>query len=169
MRPADHPEFFLRPAPDGATRESNIRLDGSGRFWHEGVLVDHPRLVAALHRWISRHPDNGRYILSNGYDWTYFTVDDVPYFVRGVRLGKVPSLLLSDDTAEAFPTDGYRVGSSSELYCPVKGGSYEARFTPSAQNALGPLLQADDAGIYLQVGATRVGLPSETPGNVDVA
>lgn len=160
MRPADHPEFFLRPAPDGVSRESSLRLDGEGRFWHDGALVDHPRLLAALHQWITVHPNDGRFILSNGYDWTYFTVDDVPYFVRGVRLGTEPSLLLSDGSSEPFPSSGYRIGRGAALYCPVKAARFEARFTPAAQTALGPALQSDADGLYLALGNQAVRLPA---------
>lgn len=99
-------------------------------------------------------------MLSNGYDWTYFTVEDVPFFVRGIRLGPEPSLLLSDGSAEAFPHDGYRLGRAGALYCPVKNGTFEARFTPAAQNALGPLLSAEGDEVYLNLGARRVRLPS---------
>src|SRR5512138_1092762 len=81
MKPGDHPEFFRFPAPEGRSRESTIRLDAEGRFWHEQLLVEHRKLAAAMHTWISRHPDDGRYILTNGYDWTYFTVEDAPYTV----------------------------------------------------------------------------------------
>lgn len=160
MRPADHPEFFLRPAPDGSSRESTLRLDGEGRFWHDDVPVDHSRLHSALHQWITRHPDNGRFILSNGYDWTYFTVEDVPFFVRGLRLGEEPQLLLSDGSAEPFPQSGYRIGRGGALYCPVKAGAFEARFTASAQNALGPLLETDDDGVFLRLGTRTVLLPN---------
>jgi uncharacterized protein len=159
MRPSDHPEFFRRPAPDGLSRESSLRLDGEGRFWHEGAVVDHPRLRAALHQWITRHPTDGRFILSNGYDWTYFSVEDVPYFVRGLQLGDEPRLVLSDDTSEPFPHDGYRIGRGGALYCPVKSGTFEARFTPSAQNALGPLLSFDESGLHLCIGSDRIPLP----------
>jgi len=116
MRPADHPEFFLRPAPDGASRESSLRLDGEGRFWHDGALVDHPRLHAALHQWITRHPTDGRFILSNGYDWTYFTVDDAPFFVKGVQFGDEPRLVLSDDSVEPFTSDGNSYGRAGTVY-----------------------------------------------------
>lgn len=159
MRPADHPEFFLRPAPEGRSRESTIRLDGEGRFWHDDVLVEHPRLQAALHQWITRHPENGRFILSNGYDWTYLAVEDVPFFVKAVAFHDEPSLVLSDETREPFPQHGYRVGRGGALYCPVKSGTCEARFTPSAQNGLGELLEADEAGLFLTIGAERIRLP----------
>ncbi len=46
MKPGDHPEFFRFPAPEGRSRESTIRLDGRGRFWHDGALVEHAGLAA---------------------------------------------------------------------------------------------------------------------------
>ena len=120
-------------------------MDGQGRFWHSGELVEHPGLLEALPRWISRHPDDGRYILTNGYDWTYFTVDDVPFFVRGISSSGDPELLLSDGTQEPFPASGYRVGRDGALYCPVKAGAFEARFTPGAQAALSAFVVEDES------------------------
>jgi hypothetical protein len=145
MKPGDHPEFFRFPAPEGRSRESTIRIDADGRFWHEGALVEHPGLAAALHSWISRHPDDGRYILTNGYDWTYFKVDDAPYFVRAVKVdGERVLLALSDGTEEGWDPKQSRVGADGAIYTRVKaaakGGPYEAKFTRHAQTALAPLL-----------------------------
>src|SRR5205085_5202357 len=84
MKPGDHPDFYRFAPPPGTSRESTIRLDADGKFWHDGQRVDHPALERALHGWIARHPDDGRFILTNGYDWTYFQVDDAPYTVRSV-------------------------------------------------------------------------------------
>lgn len=156
MPPELTPDYFTREPPPGLSRESGVRLDDRGRFWHEGELVTHARLNQALHRWIARHPTNGRYILNNDYVWLYLTVDDVPYFVRGVTLGEQPVLHLSDDTTEPFPLSGYVVGAEDALYCPVKAGAFEARFLPSAQNALGPLLEAVGDNVHLRVGSTLV-------------
>jgi hypothetical protein len=152
-QPADHPDFFRLPAPDGRSRESTLRLDARGRFWHEGRLVsagappDSPatRLEAALHRWIDRHPDDGRFILQNGYDWTYFTVEDAPFFVRALRVEDDRVILvLSDGTEEAWEPEGSRVGAGGALYAVVKRaakrGPYEAKFTAHAQSSLAPLL-----------------------------
>ena len=87
VKPGDHPEFFRFPAPEGRSRESTIRLDAAGSLLARRA-PGRARGAArpALHAWISRHPDDGRYILTNGYDWTYFTVDDAPYFVRSLRV-----------------------------------------------------------------------------------
>src|SRR5690606_42127086 len=32
--------------------------------------------------WMDRHPVDGRFILNNGYDWTYLEVEDAPCHVR---------------------------------------------------------------------------------------
>jgi uncharacterized protein len=160
MKPGDHPEFFRLPPPDGRSRESTIRLDAQGRFWHEGRPVEHAGLAAGLHTWIGRHPEDRRYILSNGYDWTYFTVDDAPYTVRGVRIedGRVV-LRLSDGTEEAWDPATARIGAGDALYTQVKasapGGPYEAKFTPHAQTSLAPVLTdagADARGVSVRIG-----------------
>ena len=145
MKPGDHPEFFRFPAPEGRSRESTLRLDGEGRFWHEGHLVEHAGLAAALHTWIGRHPDDGRYILTNGYDWTYFTVDDAPYFVRALRLEPDRVVLrLSDGTEEPWEPESTRAGPDGALYAVVKRGAargpFEAKFSRHAQASLEPIL-----------------------------
>jgi hypothetical protein len=144
MKPGDHPEFFRFPAPEGRSRESTIRLDAEGHFWHEGNRVEHPKLAAAMHGWIARHPDDGRYILTNGYDWTYFQVDDAPFTVRALRIGDAAvTLALSDDTEEVWEPETTRVAGDA-LYAQVKrgrpGGPFEARFSRHAQTSLGPIL-----------------------------
>ena len=145
MKPGDHPEFFRFPAPEGRSRESTIRLDPEGHFFHDGAPVDHPRLAEAMQTWIGRHPDDGRYILTNGYDWTYLTVEDAPFVVRSLRVsGPLVLLALSDGTEEAWDAGTTRIAASGALYARVKaaspGGPFEAKFSRYAQNSLAPLL-----------------------------
>ena len=141
MKPGDHPEFFRLPPPEGRSRESTIRLDADGNFFHDSERVEHPGLAAAMHTWIAKHPDDGRFILTNGYDWTYFTVEDVPYFVRSLRIEPDRVVLhLSDGTEEAWDADQTRV-AGDRIYAKVKGGAFEARFDRHAQTALGPILE----------------------------
>ncbi|MCA1664059.1 MAG: hypothetical protein LC659_07310, partial [Myxococcales bacterium] len=60
-------------------RQSGIRLDGEGRFWHEGAEVTHQGLRAAFWRWLDRNPD-GRWVLRlDAQRFVYLDVDDVPY------------------------------------------------------------------------------------------
>jgi uncharacterized protein len=156
MLPSDHPEFFRRPPPEGRSRESSIVLDKDGQFWHDGERVVHPGMQLAFASWIARHPDDGRYILCNGYDWSYFRVDDVPFFVRGVReSGAILLLSLSDGSEEALTPDTLSVGAREALYCSVKDRAFGARFTPSAQ-----------AGLVTYVAPTPSGAPGLKIGGV---
>jgi hypothetical protein len=164
VKPGDHPGFFRFPAPEGASRESTIRLDAEGRFFHEGEVVEHPGLAAAMHTWIRRHPDDGRYILSNGYDWTYVTVEDAPFFVRLVeRDGTKVWLELSDGTREEWDPARSFVGDGGALYARVKGsaegGPYLARFTRHAQTSLEPLLvdSGGEPAVHLAGRMVRIG------------
>ena len=113
-----------------------------------------------MHSWISRHPDDGRFILTNGYDWTYFTVDDAPYVVRSIDATDDDVVLhLSDGTEETWKEDGTRVGEGDALYSKVKRGTkvgvpgsqrvdaeFEAKFSRHAQLALAPLLEGAPEG-----------------------
>jgi hypothetical protein len=146
MKPGDHPEFFRLPPPPGRSRESTIRLDAQGRFWHDGQLVEHPGMARAFASWIDLHPDDGRFILQNGYDWSYFEVEDVPFFVRSLRAGGDQLWLsLSDGQEEPLDPSTLAVGANDAVYVRVKMGRFAARFTPSAQTALAPFLAANSA------------------------
>jgi hypothetical protein len=137
MKPGDHPEFYRFPPPIGRSRESRIRLDAHGVFWNEGVRMEHPGLIKAFASWVRRHPDDGRFILSNQYDWTYFTVDDAPFFVRALELrGGRPWLVLTDGAEEPLDPASLMTGREDALYVRVKNGEFEAKFLPSAQSAL---------------------------------
>ncbi len=166
MKPGDHPEFFTRSPPPGRTRESTIVLDEEGRFWHEGRLVEHRGMAEAFASWIDRHPHDGRYILNNGYDWSYFTVKDVPLFVRTLHLplnSDEPSLRadLSDGRCGVIDPASLHVGSRGAVYCTIDraapSGRFDARLSRDAQLSLAPLLREGTAGgpLELQIAGVR--------------
>jgi hypothetical protein len=148
-KPSDDPNFYLLPPPPGRSRESVIRLDARGRFLNAGEEVEHAGVARAMHTWITRHPIDGRFVLSNGYDWTYFTVDDVPFFVDAIDgTDSSPELALSDGSRERWLGGTLHVGEGDALYTWVKhgdaGGPYLAKFQPGAQLQLAPWLEEID-------------------------
>jgi hypothetical protein len=147
MLPIEHPDFFRRPPPPGQSRESTIVLDAAGRFWHEGEPVEHRGMREAFAAWVGRHPDDGRYVLCNGYDWSYFRVEDVGFFVRGVRSERGTLVLaLSDGTEEELAPATLRAGAGGALYCSIKQGTFEAKFTPTSQAGLLPYVVESASG-----------------------
>jgi hypothetical protein len=157
MRPGDHPEFFRLPPPEGRSRESTIRLDREGRFFHDGALVEHRGMARAFASWIARHPDDGRFILTNGYDWTYFTVEGAPYFVEGVRASaRGPILVLFDGSEEPLEPGALALDADGIFTTKVKGGAFDARFLRGAQLELEPFLdEGSDGSVHLVTPSIR--------------
>jgi hypothetical protein len=118
-------------------RQSGIRLDAEGRFWHEGAEVTHHGLRAALWRWLDRNPD-GRYVLRlDERRFVYLDVDDAPFVVRSLRWdGERARLRLSDDSEEELLYRTLRISPSGAVYAKVKGGRLDARFATAAWGAL---------------------------------
>lgn len=153
VKPGDHPDFYRLAPPPGASRDSSIVLDREGRFWHDGARVDHPALEQALRSWIARHPDDGRPILTNGYDWCYFRVDDAAFVVDALRVepdGGV-TLRLFDGMEEPLEPDTLTVGDAGVVYARVKAGGFEARFSRHAQTQLADVLvEADPPAVRVR-------------------
>ncbi len=118
-------------------RQSGIRLDGDGRFWHEGAEVTHHGLRAAFWRWLDRNPD-GRWVLRlDEHRFVYLDVDDVPYVVRSARWdGERALMRLSDDSDEELDYVSLHLGANGQPYCSVKGGRFAARVSTLAWNTL---------------------------------
>jgi len=132
---------------------SRIRLDRDGRFWHEDVLVEHPKVAAFFHRGLARAPD-GRATLTVGHTWCYVEVEDTLYLVTSAALTADGEQLASglvrlDDGSEEPLGLGHgfcSVDAEERLYVRVKQDREWARMLPAAQRALEPYLVAAGSG-----------------------
>jgi len=142
-------------------------LGADGRFLHDGALFDHPGMARAFASWIDRHPDDGRFILNNGYDWTYFRVEDVPFFVLGLREHAGQLLLaLSDGSESPLQPETLSVGGRGALYTSVKSGKFQARFSQPAQTALAPwLASSENDQLFLEIAGRRHALGNSFGGS----
>ena len=145
-------------------RQSGLRLDREARWWHEGERVSHPRLAAALHRWLDQRED-GRYIVRlDAQRYAYVEVEDVPYLVRSIAIESTAAeevelrASLSDGSEEILEATSLRVGAHDALYCAVKGGRFPARLSRAAQLQLAPLLAESEGGVVLVLGRRQVWL-----------
>ncbi|HEX4341696.1 MAG TPA: hypothetical protein VH062_37560 [Polyangiaceae bacterium] len=154
MKPGDHPDFFRLPPPPGRSRESRIVLDELGRFWNGPVPIDHEAMATAFASWITIHPDDGRFIMTNGYDWTYFTVKDAPFLVRHVETtGRGTVLRLFDGSEESLDPSSVTVSEDGILYTRVKDGRFEARLAPAAQKEMVDVLdEGPDGAAVVRIG-----------------
>ena len=162
MKPGDHPEFFRFPPPEGRSRESSIVLTKDGRFFHEGAPVEHPGMKKAFASWLSRHPDDGRPILNNGYDWTYLTVEGATRFVASVHgtpgRPERPELILLDGRELPLAAEALTCDADGQLWVLLPEGD-QACFTAAAQLELSPWLteQQGVAGVQIEGRFSAIG------------
>jgi hypothetical protein len=140
------------PPPFPFSRETDIRIDVDGRFWHEGTPVTHERLARALASWIDVEPESGRYILKNELQWCYIRVDDAPLVVRSAApAGDSLELSLSDGTRERLDPGSLRLRGDVP-YCRVRGGRLPARFSPQAAFVLLEQVVVEGGRLVLRLG-----------------
>ncbi len=142
------------------TRESSIRVDRDGRFWHDGVRVDHEGLAQGFARWIAWDEAHARHVLRNAMDWCWVHVDDAPLVVwaASVREDGEVVLALSDGTREPLDASTLRIDPDDVPYCDVRGGTLEARFLPAAAFALLERAEPDGDDWVLPLGSARIPL-----------
>jgi len=130
-------------------RQSGIRLDAEGRFWHDGAVVTHAGMKAAFYRWLDRNPD-GRWVLRlDDHRFVYLDVDDAPFAITSLRFdGDRVLVHLSDDTEEELAYDTVRL-ERGHAYADVKGRFF-ARFSNDAWTALGERLEEHDGQVALR-------------------
>jgi uncharacterized protein len=119
--------------PFQLSRETRIRIDREGRFWHEQDPITHEALAKSLASWVDIDPDSGRYILKNSVNWAFVTVDDTPLVVRSLDGDDV---ILSDGVREPLDVSSLRIDGEDVPYCDVRGGKIPARFGRNAAYAL---------------------------------
>jgi hypothetical protein len=140
-------------------RQSGMRLDAEGRFWHEGGEVTHAGLRAAFFRWLDRNPD-GRWVLRlDDKRFVYLDVDDAPFVVRSLRWeGERAFAVLSDASEEELAPGTLRL-ERGVPYVKVRGGRFDARVSTAAWGTLQERLYDRDGGVWLDAagGPYRIG------------
>lgn len=142
--------------PPGFSRETTIRRDRRGRWFHDGEIVENDSVRRAFNRWIDR-ADDGRYCLKNEVNWAYVEIEGPPLFVVGadVRDDEVV-IALSDERTETLDPTTIEQDDAGHLYCSARNKTFDAMFTNAAAVALAPLLEGDpDGEIELVLGEKR--------------
>lgn len=140
-------------------RQSGIRLDDQGVFWHEGEPVTHHGLRAAFFRWLDRNPD-GRYVLRlDEKRFVYLDVDDAPLIVRSLRWEGATAIGVFSDQTEA-PVDLATLRLEHGKPYLTARKQLAARLTNDAWTALADRLEESDGDVYLTLDGTRRRVPT---------
>lgn len=136
-------------------RETGIRLDRNGRFWHEDGEVTHKRFRKTLLRWLDLRED-GRVILRlDDTRYAYIEIDDAALLVMSLRWqDNRPLLKLNDDSEEFLDCTTLQQSSDNSLYCHVRDGKLLARFQTQPYYKLAEGIEELDEGFGLRIGDT---------------
>jgi hypothetical protein len=144
-------------------RDSGIRIDKRGNFWHNGQPVAHHGLRQALFKWLDRlPPPDGRHILRlDEARYAFIAVEDTPLVANTLRLQVDVDaceawLSLSDGNEEPLHADGLCVDAEGTLRASVRAGTLQARLSTAAASALAPYLEEAE-------GRWTLILPGHTP------
>ncbi len=124
----------------------NIRIDKEGRWYHTiwGTELIHKPMRLFLFSLLERD-EKGRYILRLKDQRCYIEVEDVPFVVMRVdKKVDTFSIKLNDETQEELDLNTLWVGASNVLYCKIKEGKFEARFSRPAYYQLTNYVEFDE-------------------------
>lgn len=128
---------------------NDIRIDKEGVWYFKGAEMTRKDIVQLFYQHLSRD-ESGRYMIIMPEDQCYLDVDDVPFVIACVdRImsanGDAESyqLRLNDDTLETLDPQTLRIGSGNVLYCSVKGGQFEARFSRAGYYQMADFIEYD--------------------------
>lgn len=137
-------------------RQTGIRLDREGRFWHEGEEITHEGFRRALLRWLDRLEDGRPVLRLDERRYAYVDVDDTELLARGARWeGDRLIVVLNDGTEEELAYDTLRVRGDNSLVCAVRGGRLKARITTAAYQVLSQRVVETDDGCFALEAAGR--------------
>jgi hypothetical protein len=119
-----------------------LRVDVNGEWYDDDVEITHPGVLANLRSNLRR--DAGGYFIQTRVRIPV-EVDDVPWVVTRVesREERLRGLLNDGSETDIDPA-ALRLGPGDVPYCPVKGGSFEARFNRAAAFQLLTLAEYDE-------------------------
>ena len=133
-------------------RSVDLRLDFEGRWYHEGEIFEHPRLIALFDKGIDSHPDSGEPIVHIGDRWCYIKADDTPFIVRRLEATSTTlTAILNNGERHPIPAAGFEA-VGDYIYVQL-AANRRARLDRDAQNQLwGWLADGDDAAVITASG-----------------
>ncbi|MBM4314024.1 MAG: DUF1285 domain-containing protein [Deltaproteobacteria bacterium] len=121
------------------TTPNEIFIDREGVWYFGGAEMKRKDIVHYFYKYLKRDPE-GRYQIEIENDRCRVVVEDAPYVVKSIDVGfcrhsnrPAIDVSLNDGSREGLSLDApLRIGDDHILYCKVKEGEHEARFSRPA-------------------------------------
>ena len=137
-------------------RQTGIRLDRQGRFWHEGEEIRHERFRKALLRWLDLRADGRPILRLDDKRYAYVEVEDALLLVLSVRwVGDRAFVKTNDEGEEELAYESLEQASDNSLYCRVRESKLLARVTTPAYYNLAEHIEEGPSGYELVAAGQR--------------
>ena len=125
----------------------SIKIDKEGVWYYNGAEMFRKDIVNLFYEGLKRD-ESGKYRIELGNDWCFIEVEDVPFVVKAVsKVGTKDEgnekieISLNDGSSEELDLSSIRVGKDNVLYCTVKMGEFDARFSRAAYYQIADLME----------------------------
>ncbi len=145
---------------------ANIRIAKDGTWFYEGAEMFRREIVHFFYQYLKKD-SFGNYLIElpgNPGDRCYVEVEDTAFVVRtveGVQTlpggGEGLVIRLSDDTEEVLDPGSLQAGADNVLYCSVREGLFQARFSRAGYYQLARYIDYDETqgAFFLGLNGTR--------------
>lgn len=143
-----------------------IKLDSEGNWFHNGVMFTNERIIDFFNKSISKTKD-GQYVIHYGNFVYPIVVEDVPFFITGVRFegfGEFESVYITIRSRgeELLDPETLYVGNQNALYCRVYNGEFPAKFLHSPSFQILERLEESDDVFYLHICGKKIVLKEKS-------
>ncbi|HMG55848.1 MAG TPA: hypothetical protein VK601_20250 [Kofleriaceae bacterium] len=136
-------------------RAIGLRLDRSGKFWHQGAEVTHPRLRQALLRWLDVRDDGRDIVRLDDKRYAYVEIEDAHLRARAARWDGERCIVHWDDETESELDYGsLHQAADHALYATVRGG-LRGRIAGPAYHAVAERIAEVPGGFALAAAGRR--------------
>lgn len=135
-------------------RQTGIRLDRQGRFWHEGEEISHKRFRVALLRWLDLREDGRPILRLDDKRYAYVDVEDAMLLVLSIRWdGDRAFIKTNDEVEEELCYATLEQAADNTLYCRARASQLLARVTTRAYYQLAERIEEEARGGFVLLAA----------------
>jgi uncharacterized protein len=127
-----------------------IKIDKDGLWYYKGAHMFRKEILSIFFDHL-KIDECGNYLIELGPERCYIEVEDTAFVVTAVYKTTSPGshtqqieVLLNDETCEILDMNSLQTGGDNVLYCRVKKGRFDARFTRKAYYQLAEFIEASD-------------------------
>ncbi|MEA3471269.1 MAG: DUF1285 domain-containing protein [Thermodesulfobacteriota bacterium] len=128
----------------------SIKIDKEGVWYYNGAEMFRKDIVNLFYEGLKRD-ESGQYRIELENDWCFIEVEDVPFVVKAVSKSgskgegsETIEIFLNDGSSEELDLSSIRAGKDNVLYCTVKKGEFDARFSRAAYYQIADYIDHDE-------------------------